>query len=439
MSFQHLCSSLVALSLFPGWTPGLAQQPEWPQWRGPTGDGHAAADARPPLEWSEASNIRYKAPLPGLGHSSPIVCGDRIFLTSAIDLEAAPDPATAPAQTDPPNADHEHQYIVFALDRETGEEVWRTVVGESKPHEAGHVTGSHASASIHCDGRYLVAFFGSRGLHVLDLEGDLLWSKQLGEMKTLAGFGEGASPILYGDTVIVPWDEEGPSFVAGLDVATGEERWRQPRSSDSSWGSPVVTVQAGKPQVILTGSDTTCAYDVATGAPVWQLAGMSKNPVTSPVVADDTLYVMNSYKGKIVQALPLEGASGDLDPEQALLWSWTRDAAYVPNPLVHDGRLYYLLDSQGLLNCLDARTGEPLYTRARLEGARTIHASPVLAADRLYFTSREGVTIVTRPGDAFEVLAVNRLEDMFDATPAFVGEQVYLRGHTSLYCIAEPD
>lgn len=416
-----------------------AQAPEWPGWRGPTSNGIASADAKPPLRWSENENVRWKVELPGLGNSSPIVRGDRLYLTTAIDTSEIGADGVVHAQPGPPQAGQPHRFVVMALERASGETAWQTVVKEDTPRVKGHVTGSHASSSMHCEGQRLVAFFGSHGLYVLDLEGKVLWSRDLGAMETLADFGEASSPAVHDGTVVVQWDEEGPSFVAGLDVATGEERWRQPRSSDSSWGSPVVTVQAGKPQVILTGSDTTCAYDVATGAPVWQLAGMSKNPVTSPVVADDTLYVMNSYKGKIVQALPLEGASGDLDPEQALLWSWTRDAAYVPNPLVHDGRLYYLLDSQGLLNCLDARTGEPLYTRARLEGARTIHASPVLAADRLYFTSREGVTIVTRPGDAFEVLAVNRLEDMFDATPAFVGEQVYLRGHTSLYCIAEPD
>jgi outer membrane protein assembly factor BamB len=301
------------------------------------------------------------------------------------------------------------------------------------------VTGSHASASIRCSGERLVAFFGSRGLYVLDLDGAVLWSKDLGEMKTLAGFGEGSTPALHDGTIVVQWDEEGPSFVAAFDLETGEERWRRERDTDSSWGSPVVAQVGGRPQVILTGSGATRAYDLATGEPVWSCGGMSKNPVTTPVVADGLLFVMNSYEGNVIQAIRLADAKGQVDAEHGLLWTRGRDAAYVPTPVAHDGRLYFLRDSNGLLNCLDAATGKEHYVGARLAGARTIHASPIAAAGRLYFTSREGTTIVVRAGDEFEELATNALDDVFDATPALVGREIFLRGRSHLYCIAEAE
>lgn len=411
-----------------------AQAAEWPTWRGPTNDGIAAKDARPPLEWSETKNVRWKVELPGLGNSSPVVRGERLYLTAALDL-GADDPARA--QPGPPHADGAHRYVVLALDRRSGKTVWQTSVGEAKPHEKGHVTGSHASASMTIAGERLVAFFGSRGLHVLDLSGKVQWSKDLGDMTTLVAFGEGSTPVVHEDTIVVQWDEEGPSFVAAFDLATGAERWRQARKTDSSWGSPLVTVVNGKPQVILTGSDTTRAYDLATGAPVWESGGMSKNPVNSPLVWEGLVFVMNNYQGESIQAIDLASAKGEVNEENGLVWTRARDASYVPTPLALDGRLYFLRDSVGILNCVEAATGEERFMGARLSGAKTIHASPIAAAGRIYFTSREGTSHVIAAKETFELLATNQLDDVFDATPAFVGDAIYQRGRSHLYCLAE--
>jgi outer membrane protein assembly factor BamB len=324
----------------------------------------------------------------------------------------------------------------MALERATGKEIWRRVVHTAKPHVKGHPMGSHASASVLFTDDRLVAFFGSRGLFGLDHAGKVIWSKQFGKMKTLANFGEGATPALHGDTLVLQWDEDGPSFVAGFDVRTGEERWRHPRQSDSSWGTPVITKVNGEMQAILTGSGATHAYALDSGKPIWSCPGMSKNPVNSATVVGDVLYVMNSYKGRIIQAIRLAEAKGELDPAKALLWSQTKDAPYVPPPIVVDGRLYFLRDSTGALNCLDAASGEALYRTQRLKGVKRIHASPIAAAGRIYFTARSGKTLVLRSGETFELLATNTLDDVFDATPAYLGNKIYMRGRSHLYCIA---
>ncbi len=434
---HSLRGSLAALLVVSSISSAQAQESDWPNWRGPTSNGLAAEDAEPPLHWGEDKNIRWKVPLPGLGCSSPIIVGDRIYLTTAIDLEVVVEGQAPGAQPDAPNAEHRHQFVVMAFSRATGKEQWRTPVHEAKPHAKGHNLGSHASASIVCSADRVIAFFGSRGLYGLDLDGKVIWSKQFGEMKTLAGFGEGASPALHGDTLVVQWDEEGPSFVAAFNVVTGKELWRQSRKSGSSWGTPLITEVDGQVQLILTGSDATVGYALKTGKSMWTCGGMSKNPVNSPLVVDGVLYVMNSYKGRVIQALKLAGAKGELDLKEDLLWTLRRDASYVPSPIVVGDRLYYLRDSTGVLNRRNAVTGKRIGRSFKLRGVKRIHASPIAASGRIYITARGGKTIVLKEGDELKLLATNTLDDVLDATPAFVGKQVFVRGRNHLYCIAE--
>ena len=398
---------------------------DWTNWRGPTGNGLAGEDANPPTSFSEEEGVRWKTPLPGLGASTPLVLDGKIYLTSAEPIEATDLEPDAP----PPRAAHRLLVLAYGLD--SGEELWRTSVGEAAPHEKLHKTSTLASASLVTDGERLVAFFGSHGAFGLDLEGEILWSRDLGDQATLAEFGEGATPALHGDTLVVPWDHEGESFVTGLAVATGEPRWKVERDCDSSWGSPVIVEDGERAVALLTGSDATRAYDLKDGAEVWSCAGMSKNPVNSPTVVGDVLYVTNSYKGRVLQALRWPQASGELAEGEGLLWSYSRSAAYVPNPIVVDGRLYFLRDSTGVLNCLDARTGEELYYGQRLDGIKRVHASPLAAAGRIYWASREGVVAVVKAGAEFEVLATNQLDDCFEASPVAIGKQLLLRGSES--------
>jgi len=417
--------------------PAAEQTASWPSWRGPSGDGLAALDAAPPLEWSEDHNVRWKVPIDGLGNSTPLILGDRIYLTTAIDLEAIAEGDDAAPQPGPPNSEHKHSCVVLALDRASGEEVWRTVVHETVPFIKQHVTGSHASPSMISDGEHLVASYGTLGLFGLSMDGKLEWSKQLGKKKVLDDFGDGSTPIAYGDSFVVQWDEEGPSFVAAFSFATGEERWRRVRKMDSTWGSPTVAVIDGRAQAILTGSDTTEAYDFETGKTVWTCGGAPKNPTVSPLVHEGVLFEMNSYRGNMVRAIKLAGAKGELQGTEAVLWTRMRGAPYVPTPVAYKGLLYHTRESTGVLNCLDAATGEVLYRGKRLGGMKRIHASPIVAADNLYFVSREGVTLVIPTGPEFEIVADNVLDDVFDATPAFVGDAIYLRGRSHLYCLGE--
>jgi outer membrane protein assembly factor BamB len=425
----------LTLALVPQTT---APDLHWPTWRGPTRNGLAAPDADPPLEWSEEKNVRWKVPIDGLGCSTPLVLGDRLYITTAIDLVEAGDREPVGPQPGPPSAENRQRYIVMALDRADGREVWRTVVHEAVPHDGQHETGSHASPSLVTDGERLVASFGSRGLFGLTLDGEVLWAKQLGETDIFNDFGEGSTPALHGGSVFVQWDEQGPSFVAAFDVKTGDEVWSRPReAADSSWGSPTVAVVDGKAQVILNGSDTTVAYDAETGSTVWTCGGFSKNPTTSPIVHEGVLYVMNSYLGNITQAIRLGGAKGELKETDALLWTRNRGASYVPTPVAHDGLLYFLRDSVGVLECCDATSGETVYSGKRLADLKRIHASLTVAGDRLHVVSREAGTMVIRTGAEFEILAHNHLADVFDASPVFVGDELYLRGRSHLYCIAE--
>ena len=405
--------------------PTRAQAGDWPTWRGPTGNGLAAEGAAPPLEWSEERNVRWRVELPGLGASTPLVLGERLYLTCAVPRGSA---ELEDGEVPPPPREA-HELLVLAYDRATGAEVWRALLGEAEPHEKLHRTSSLASSSLATDGERLFAFFGSHGLWALDLEGGTLWSKDLGKMTILAEFGEGATPLLAGELLVIPWDHEGQSAVLALDARTGEERWRRERECDSSWGSPAAAGAGGDARVIVGGSDATWAYALADGQPLWSRGGMSKNPVNSPTVVGERVYVMNSYKGNVVQAL--DAGSGEL------VWSLSGSASYVPNPIVADGLLYFLRNSSGVLTCLDAASGETRYSGERLGALRSVHASPVAAAGRLYLASREGAVAVVKAGPEFELLAVNELDDCFDASPVVVGDELFLRGRRYLYALRQ--
>ncbi len=239
----------------------------WPQWRGPMANG-VAPHANPPIEWSEQKNIRWKVPLPGKGHSSPIVFGDRVYVMAATPVGAEQKPVhdSAPGVHDSVPVTRTNQYLVMALTRSEGRILWKKVVREEWPHEGGHDTGSPASNSPVTDGERLYAFFGSRGLYCLDLDGNVQWQKDLGRMLTLHAHGEGSSPVIHGDTLIVVWDHEGDSFLHAFDKRTGRQFWKTPRDEKTSWSTPIIVEVDGKPQVIVSATKQVRGYDLATGA-----------------------------------------------------------------------------------------------------------------------------------------------------------------------------
>ncbi|HSR52092.1 MAG TPA: PQQ-binding-like beta-propeller repeat protein [Acidobacteriota bacterium] len=418
---------------------GSSAVANWPQWRGPLGTG-VAPDADPPIEWGENKNVRWKIELPGKGHSTPVIWGDRIFLTTALPYgeELEPVPVDARNAHDQVPVTQRHKFIVMAIERRKGEVLWQRTVREALPHEGGHITASLASASPVTDGELLFAFFGSWGLYCLDLDGNLKWKVDLGTMHPLHAHGEGSSPALYGDTLVVNWDHEGESFIVAFDKQTGKERWRKKRNvRSSSWSTPLVVDEGQKPQVIVSGSDRLTGYDLATGEIIWECGGMSvENVVATPVAEDGIVYAGSSYDRRAMLAIRYKGAKGDITGSHRVLWSRPRGAPYVPSPLLYGDSLYYHYHFQGVMTRVNARTGEDDPGPLRLSGIRMVFASPIGASGRVYVVDREGNALVLSHGDEPQALALNRLDDSFSASPVAVGRELYLRGERHLYCIA---
>jgi len=410
----------------------------WGQWRGPFGNG-VGPHADPPTEWSESKNVRWKIHLPGMGHSTPIIWGDRVYVSAAVGVGESVDPVhthtegahdyVAPTQS--------HKFLVLAINRADGKIVWERTVRDQIPHEGMHNTGSMASNSPVTDGEHLFAFFGSRGLYCLDMQGEVLWEKDFGDMKTKHAHGEGSSPALWGDTLVVNWDHEGESFVVALDKATGEERWRAARDEVSSWSTPLVVVHGGKPQVIIAATTAVRGYDLATGKVIWECAGLSSNVVASPVSASGMVYAGSSYDFQSMLAIRLDGAKGDITDTEHVVWTLDRLTPYVPSPLLYGDSLYFIRHNQGTLSVLEAKTGKTLAGPFRLRGIKNVFASPVGAANRVYITDRSGATLVLSHAATPDLVALNHLDDSFSASPALVDSEIYLRGEHYLYRISE--
>jgi outer membrane protein assembly factor BamB len=409
----------------------------WPQWRGPLGTG-AAPHADPPVEWNENRNVRWKVPLPGLGHSSPVVWGDRIFLTTAVPQGAALPPrySKAPGAHDNLPVTHRQRFVVLAVDRDDGEVLWQRTVNEFLPHEGWHVTASAASVSPVTDGDRVFASFGSYGLYCLDPAGNVLWEKDLGDMQVLHGHGESSSPALWGETLVVNWDHEGKSFVVALDKRTGDERWRVPRDEVTSWASPIVVEHRGRPQVVIAGTHRVRGYELETGKVIWECGGLSSNIVATPVAADGMVYAGSSYDFRALIAIRLEGSRGDVTGTKQVVWSRDDRTPYVPSPLLYRDALYFLRHYQGILSRADIRTGKDRGGPFRLYGVGDVYSSPVAAADRIYITDRDGATLVMSHAETPKTLSLNRLDDSFSASAALVGRELLLRGEQHLYSIA---
>jgi len=429
-----------------------ASAAHWPQWRGPAGTGVAPA-ADPPLRWSEETHVRFKVEIPGRGLSTPVIWGDTIYLTSAVPAAVVEaDAATesnaadaagneaghghAPGAHDNVSTSQPQRFVVLALDRHDGRLLWERTVRTRRPHESTHATGSWASPSAVTDGNRLFVSFGSQGLYALDLDGKLRWEADLGDMQTRHGHGEGSSPALHGNTLVVNWDHQGESFLAALDARDGTLRWKVPRDEITSWSTPLLVEHGGRVQVVVSATGRVRAYDLADGSPIWQCAGLSRNVVASPVAADGWVYVANSYDWQAMLAIRLDGAAGDITGTDRVAWTLDRHTPYVPSPVLHDGRLFFLKHNHGILSSVDARSGKPLFGPRRLDGIGEVFASPVAAAGRLYIVSRNGNTAVLSAEPPFEALAINRLDDGFSASPALAGDTIYLRGERYLYALA---
>lgn len=406
----------------------------WPQWRGPRADG-VARNCDPPLEWSRTKNVKWKTPLPGEGSATPIVWEDQVFIVAAIETDRAadtPPAADEQAKTEPPA--NYYQFVVLCFDRETGREIWRQIACEQVPHEGKHYTNSYASASPTTDGRRLYVSFGSRGIYCYDLAGQLLWTRDLGDMRTRYGWGEATSPVVHGDSLVINWDHEDQSFIAVLDTTTGETKWKADRDEPTSWATPLIVEHAGRTQVIANGTNRVRSYDLATGEVIWECGGQSVNAIPSPILAGEMVFCMSGYGSSAALAIPLS-AMGDITDTDHVLWHHKQGTPYVPSPIIVDDQIYFTASNTGILTCLDIRTGQPIFERQRLPELKNVYASPVAANGRVYFTDRDGTTVVLRHGQELEVMAINKLAEPMDASPAIVGDQMFLRTASYLYCI----
>lgn len=457
---------LIAL-VAPSFGRRCAAEQNWPQWRGPQGTG-VAPDANPPTSWSEEKNIKWKVKIPGRGTATPIIWEDRIFIQTAIatgkktappanEVAAATEEKTTPTSERAQEAKRDekgppgrkggfrgmrsekptaiYQFVLLCLDRKTGEKRWQKVAREEVPHEGHHPDHGFSSSSPVTDGQYVYAFFGSRGLHCYDLDGNLKWQKDLGRMQTKLAFGEGSSPALRGDTLVVNWDHEGDDFIVALDKRTGDERWRKPRDEDTSWATPLVVDHDGRAQVVTSATNKVRSYDLQTGDLVWEATGMTSNAIPTPVAAGEMVYVTSGFRGAALLAIRL-GSTGDLTGTDAIAWSLRKATPYVPSPLLYGNRLYFFSGNNAVLSSFDAKTGEPIIDASRIEGLRGVYASPVGAGGHVYLVGRDGEGVVIKDADELEVVATNQLDERFDASPAIAGNELYLRGHEYLYCIA---
>ena len=411
---------------------------DWPQWRGPRGTG-AADDANPPVNWSPTENIQWKTEIPGRGHSTPIISGNTLFLTAAIPVgeKLPPRMSGRPGAHDNLPITSRYHFVVIALNRITGKVKWQKTMTEAIPHEGGHYSASLASASPVTDGTHLYAFFGSYGLYCLDFEGNVKWGRLFGAMHTKHGHGEGSSPTMFKNTVVVNWDHEEQSFLIAIDKRTGQIQWRKDRDEVTSWSSPIVTTHDDIDQVIVCGTDRVRGYRLDTGDIIWECGGMSANIVATPIVDDGILFVGSSYEKRALMAIDLTDARGDITDTKHVLWSKIRGTPYVPSPLLVDGGLYYLTHYQNVLTRVHAKTGEDAPGAMRLGELRNIYASPVAAGGHVYITDLHGVTLVIASGELPRAVAVNEIDDRVNASLAIVGNQIFIRGEKFLYCIAE--
>lgn len=416
--------------------------PNWPQFRGPDGQG-VSVEKGLPDDWSTTRNVLWKTAIPGRGHSSPVVWGDRIFLTTAIEGGQVPGAKGVKHVIDGQDFvhpqgvgdDRRQTFEVLAIDARDGRIAWERTAHEGLPYDTRHKRGSFASQTPVTDGKLVWTYFGSEGLlFTYDMDGRLVWKASLGGIATV-GVGVGTSPVLYKDLLIVQCDEDNgdKSFVVALDKRTGKEVWRTPRKVQVSWATPVLVRAGGRDELVTSGTEWIIAYAPATGKELWRAKGLDSNAVPSPVVSGDIVVLSAGYPEKMAMGIRA-GGSGDVTGTARVLWKYTKGTAYVPSPIAYEG-LVYLVTDKGILTCLDARTGEVKYEGGRIPVPATFMSSPVAFDGKILLSSMEGDTYVIKAGPVHEVLKTNPLGEAIAASPALAQGRIYIRGESNLYAI----
>ncbi|MDA7898907.1 PQQ-binding-like beta-propeller repeat protein [Pirellulales bacterium] len=404
-------------------TPAIlsAGQEQWGHWRGPTGNG-TSLTATPPVEFGSQKNCRWKQTIPGRGSSSPVIWNDQVFITTAVPLRTG---------------DSTLDFRLLCFDRQTGSKQWEHSCIQAIPHEGTHSTNGYASASPCTNGTHVYAHFGSQGLYCLTMDGQRVWNKDFGNMQTRNEFGEGSSPTLVDDKIVIPWDHEGPSRLICLKATTGETLWDIPRDEPTCWATPLIVSRAdGSKQVAMNGQNAARGYDLATGKELWQCSGQTMRPVASAVSADGLVLIGSGFRGSFLGCFDLTG-NGNIQSSPHVHWTVSRNTPDIASPLLHDGKIWFYKGKTGLLTCLNIHDGTPVYEQKRIEGVSHTYASPVAANGFIFMTDRGGTITVIRDGDEPVVISVNEMEEGVDATPALIDSELFIRGETTLFCITE--
>ena len=417
----------------------------WPQFRGPQATG-VAEDPNLPETWSTTKNVIWKTEIPGAGWSSPVVWGDRIFLTSVISGVAPETPKKGlyfGGNRENIPAD-EHHWMVYAIDWKTGKIVWEREVHRGAPQSSHHLKNTYASETPVTDGERVYAYFGNLGLFVFDMDGKPLWSQTWGAFKTRFGWGTAASPVLYRDRIYVVNDNDERSFLVALDKHTGKQVWRVERDEASNWSTPYIWETGQRTEIITSGTRKVRAYDL-DGHLLWELGGMSSIAIPTPFAQHGLLFLTSGYVGDTVRPAYAvrEGARGDISLKegetgnQFVAWYQRQAGPYNPSPLVY-GDYYYTLLDRGIMTCHDARTGKEIYGKQRIDPeASAFTASPWAYNGKIFALSEDGDTFVMQAGADFKVLGKNSLDEMCMATPAIARGSLIIRTATKLYRIGK--
>jgi outer membrane protein assembly factor BamB len=435
------------LAAFTGWGALASADPAttaWPQFRGPDATG-VVAGGNLPEQWTAEQNVRWKTDLPGMGWSSPIVWGDKIFLTTAINLGDSEEPKKGlyfgGNRPEPPQT--EHEWRVYCLDLNSGQIIWNELAHRGVPSGSRHIKNSFASETPITDGQRVYAYFGNLGLFCYDLNGKPLWSKLLGTRPTRFGWGTAASPVLHEGRLYLVDDNDEESYLLALDAANGNEIWRVTRDEKSNWATPLVWKNEQRTEIVTPGTGRVRSYDL-DGKLLWELEGMSSITIATPYSQFGNLYLSSGYvmdKLRPVYAIK-PGAIGDITlPEdqtssEYIAWVNREAGPYNPSTLVYGDYLYVLLD-RGFFACYDAHTGQMVYDKQRIPEGKAFTSSPWAYQDKIFCINEDGVTFVIGAGPEFKLLHTNPLaeDDMAMATPAIAGDKLLIRTAPRLYCI----
>lgn len=446
--FLHLvlflaCGALITNSLC--LPRAIAAGINWPQWRGPGGAG-ISTEKDLPDAWSPTTNVLWKTPIAGRGHSSPVIWDKRIFLTTSIEGDVIPDAKPVAhvrsgkpyVHPDSVAGARQHTLKVLCLERDTGKLLWERTAYEGRVYDDRHRKGAYASSTPATDGRYVYVFFEAEGLYCYDFNGRLIWKTSLGKIAKM-GLGPGVSPVLYENLLILQCDQEdggaeAGSFIAAVDKRTGKEVWRVARTHRKTWATPLIVRTALRAELIASGAETVIAYDPKNGQELWRCDGVQGHAIPSAVAGLGMIFVTAGYPSKRALAIRL-GASGDITNTPNVAWRYDKGTAYVTSPILY-GDYFYIVSDKGVITCFDAKTGALKYEGGRVPIPASFTSSAVAFDGKLLLTSEDGDTFVIKAGAQHDVVRTNSIGEPVFASLAVVDGKVFIRGDKHLFCIA---